>query len=66
MFEGLKGEECLTDQGLRPLPLAVQVLIAEVALCVLTTTLYHDGSCPGLRDGLISPQAADYKGLKNK
>jgi hypothetical protein len=34
MFERHKGEECATGQGLWPLPLIIQVLIAGVSLCV--------------------------------
>jgi hypothetical protein len=33
MFERHKGEEDLTDEGLWPLPLEIQVLKAEVSLC---------------------------------
>jgi len=35
IFERRKGEEFPTDQGLRPLPLVIQVLIAEVALSLM-------------------------------
>jgi len=41
MFERHKGEEGVTGQGLWPLPLLIQVLIAGVSLCVWTSILYH-------------------------
>jgi hypothetical protein len=54
MFERRKGEESSTDQGLWPLPLVIQMLIAEVSLCLLTGLLYHNIGCRNGWGGPVS------------